>query len=754
MKKNINKKGISKIIAVLILIIIILIAALGCVTYYYLTTPSAPTSAAVISGETSDSSTGEPIAGATVTCDGYSVTTGSDGAYSLIVPTGNYTLTISMEGYDASSQSIAATEEQTYTVDASLMKSSVPAPAFVNDNTYVYESGTVYQFLDPHVSAYDYDNLVFYQTVETLLWYNKSSSTDIIPWLAENYTVSEDGLHYNFTLRQGITFQDGTPLNATAVWFSLNRLLIMDGSQPTTHGTQAAWTVQQFLNRSLSSAWGETQTYNEAWAEAVLDQNFVEIIDDSTVKLNLMTASTQVIPTLASHQCAIISPTEAVKKDYEHNGWNFEAEQQPNYNYTKYFVHMAGNGDTYFNVPEEGWTFGTGPYYFESVDPVTYKIVLKAYDAYWGGPDGMALPPSGKTRIEEMDILYVLSFATRMLDLRVGTATAISVGSADAFSVIDRTAWINNGELTSIIPQVTIYGPYSTMRTTFAFLCCNITNPDGTLREWQPFADSRIRMAFTCSVNLTDMNIYVNNRFGTVAPNLVAPGTFPEGSFNPDIKPAFSFNLTKAKESLLDAYEHPLNSKDYTMHFYNGSVIPAGVVDNSFGPDKPRTVDLYVSAGATTEQKVYTTIAENLNTISRDENLGLSVVVIPVPGGQQYSLANLHRCDSIIAGYTANHVIPWIIDVYPTYGSCSAMTQWSIKAIDDLCDEAVEADKEVDIAKLVEKSNEATRKVNEANILMPWWQGVNFFTCSSWLKGWYMNTALNVEVISTMYYES
>lgn len=35
------------------------------------------------------------------------------------------------------------------------------------------------------------------------------------PLLCSGYTVSEDGLTWTFTLREGITFSDGTPLTGT-----------------------------------------------------------------------------------------------------------------------------------------------------------------------------------------------------------------------------------------------------------------------------------------------------------------------------------------------------------------------------------------------------------------------------------------------------------------------------------------------------------------------------------------------------------
>lgn len=42
---------------------------------------------------------------------------------------------------------------------------------------------------------------------------------EIVPWLAESWDVSEDGLIYTFKLREGVEFHDGTPFNAEAVAF-------------------------------------------------------------------------------------------------------------------------------------------------------------------------------------------------------------------------------------------------------------------------------------------------------------------------------------------------------------------------------------------------------------------------------------------------------------------------------------------------------------------------------------------------------
>jgi len=50
---------------------------------------------------------------------------------------------------------------------------------------------------------------------------------DVVPYLATDWTYSEDGLTWDFTIRQGVKFHDGTELKAEDVAWSMNRFLTM-----------------------------------------------------------------------------------------------------------------------------------------------------------------------------------------------------------------------------------------------------------------------------------------------------------------------------------------------------------------------------------------------------------------------------------------------------------------------------------------------------------------------------------------------
>ena len=56
----------------------------------------------------------------------------------------------------------------------------------------------------------------------------------------EDYTVSDDGLTYDFTLRSGVTFSDGTPLTANDVKYTFTRMLALPDSVQTDYASAIA----------------------------------------------------------------------------------------------------------------------------------------------------------------------------------------------------------------------------------------------------------------------------------------------------------------------------------------------------------------------------------------------------------------------------------------------------------------------------------------------------------------------------------
>ncbi|GAA4371365.1 ABC transporter substrate-binding protein [Paeniglutamicibacter cryotolerans] len=93
----------------------------------------------------------------------------------------------------------------------------------MSGGTLVYASGDAEpSCLDPHVGGNYPQALLAGQFLETL--YTKDAEGKLVPWLAESADPSADGLSWTLKLRDGITFTDGTALDAAAVKANIEHL--------------------------------------------------------------------------------------------------------------------------------------------------------------------------------------------------------------------------------------------------------------------------------------------------------------------------------------------------------------------------------------------------------------------------------------------------------------------------------------------------------------------------------------------------
>ncbi len=81
--------------------------------------------------------------------------------------------------------------------------------------------------LDPHAVTAVNDFRINVNIYDGLVRYD-ADSLNVEPALATEWTISDDGLVYNFTLREGVTFHDGSEFNAEAVVFNFERMLNED----------------------------------------------------------------------------------------------------------------------------------------------------------------------------------------------------------------------------------------------------------------------------------------------------------------------------------------------------------------------------------------------------------------------------------------------------------------------------------------------------------------------------------------------
>ena len=81
--------------------------------------------------------------------------------------------------------------------------------------------------LDPAAVTAVNDFRILVNLYEGLLKYSPGT-LEVAPALATNWSVSQDGTEYTFTLREEVSFHDGTPFNAEAVKFNFDRMLNED----------------------------------------------------------------------------------------------------------------------------------------------------------------------------------------------------------------------------------------------------------------------------------------------------------------------------------------------------------------------------------------------------------------------------------------------------------------------------------------------------------------------------------------------
>ena len=156
----------------------------------------------------------------------------------------------------------------------------------VTGGTLTYASGDAEPTcLDPHVGGNYPQALVSTQFLESLV--SLDTEGTIIPWLAESWTVSDDGLSWEFTLKDGVTFTDGTPLDAAAVQANIAHL-----QDPTT-GSSTGYLA-------LAKVTG------------------TEAVSDSVVRLTLGQPDSALLESLSQPWLAIESPT-ALERSQDEN---------------------------------------------------------------------------------------------------------------------------------------------------------------------------------------------------------------------------------------------------------------------------------------------------------------------------------------------------------------------------------------------------------------------------------------------------
>ena len=163
-------------------------------------------------------------------------------------------------------------------------------------------------------------------------------NSKIVPSLAENWDISDDGLEYTFHLRQGVKFHTGNDFTAEDVAYTFHRMLTVEGGVNTEF-------IDQIKGADELLA-GETDTLEG-----------VEVVDDYTIKVTLKEP-------FAGFLASISSPGVSI--------YDSEATEAA--------------GDQFGMDPAV--TVGTGPFEFSSWS-FNNQLVLTRNEDYWKGASGL-----------------------------------------------------------------------------------------------------------------------------------------------------------------------------------------------------------------------------------------------------------------------------------------------------------------------------------------------------------------------------
>ena len=120
------------------------------------------------------------------------------------------------------------------------------------------------------------------------------------PDLAERYTVSDGGMRYDFTLRKGLKFSDGSPLTANDIVWSWSRAL-----KPST-GSNGAWEVLGAIDGAKEVAAGTASELRGAVA-----------VDDRTIRVFLSHHDSGFLAGLADPVTAVLSRANVERWDID-----------------------------------------------------------------------------------------------------------------------------------------------------------------------------------------------------------------------------------------------------------------------------------------------------------------------------------------------------------------------------------------------------------------------------------------------------
>jgi peptide/nickel transport system substrate-binding protein len=270
--------------------------------------------------------------------------------------------------------------------------------------------------LDPEGSYDTVSGFVLENIYETLYTYKGESLDEFTPLLATDYTVSDDGLTYTFTLRQGVKFHSGNEFTCQDAEYSFQRTLVMNDSQ------SGVWFLaESYLGNDGSNAAADDESIT--WEQI---DNAIECIDDYTVALHITKPEAAFFVKLLYTNSAIIDSKWAIENS-EWSGTESDWRDWINRDPREGYLHDHASG--------------TGAYKLVSWDD--QNLIAESFADYWGEK-----PSISKVLVQsiEEEASAILALQNRDVD-RAGVSRQTlesQVRDMPGVKVWEDPTWIDN----------------------------------------------------------------------------------------------------------------------------------------------------------------------------------------------------------------------------------------------------------------------------------------------------------------------
>jgi peptide/nickel transport system substrate-binding protein len=390
-------------------------------------------------------------------------------------------------------------------------------------NPLIIDQAEVAETADPQTAPSTPSWALVQQVYQTLVMYNGTSLTNFTGVLAQNWTSSSDGYHWNFTLRAGVHFSNGDPFNAYVMWYSLYRLIAL-------YGINQYLLSENFWFPGVSYYSPAGQIAN-ASANLTTDLNTFNFENPSSAEIAVMSAPNQSFQVLAPNEIELnlgFGYLGAVPYAY------LLAEiSTPGAAAVDPAVIQVNGG---VNGPTNTWmqsnAMGTGPYVLSSYSE-TAGYTLTPTPNYWATSLAAQEPWNNNLQPAKVTIEtnYQSQASVTVQDLKSGAVASASF----------------------------MYLGPSTIQQLKGISCLNVqqlnTQFSGANGAWwvfmnqsvYPFNNWSVRAAITHAINYNEV---IQDAFGGYAFDWVGP-TPPGGpDYNPGNLPTYQYNLSLAKQEI------------------------------------------------------------------------------------------------------------------------------------------------------------------------------------------------------------